>query len=223
MAHRQPLRIVVTNHHKCWLAARDPSLREAMERADLVVAETSVVWAARVLGRPSVGAAWGVELMGRLLDEAAEGGWGVYLLGARAEVVEALARDVPRRWPGARVAGAHHGYLTDDDRERVVAELRSSAPELLLVAMGSPTQERLLNSLGDGGGPLVSLGVGGSFDVWAGAKVDAPAWLRGSGFEWLYRSLQSPRLLRRYAVVGPWFVAAVLRERLTGRTPRMRP
>ena len=222
VARGEALRVVVTNHNKCWLAFRDPVLRACLEDADVVAAETSVVWAARTLGLQGVEPAWGVALMERFLDRASEGGWRVFLLGAREEVNAALAARCRDRWPGVRVVGRHHGYLDPDAETRVLDQVTSLAPDLLLVAMGSPLQERFLSRLPTGGGPRVRLGVGGSFDVHAGLKRDAPAWVRGSGVEWLWRSLQDPRLLRRYAVVNPWFVSAVVRERITGRVPEPR-
>lgn len=216
VAAGRTLRIAVTNHNKCWLGRRDPAVRSFLEDAEVVGAETSVVWAARALGREGVGAAPGVVLMGRLLERAHEGGWSVYLLGAREPVSRALADRMRTSWPGVRLAGRHHGYLTRDDEERVRGDVMTAAPDLLLVAMGSPLQERFLATLPVGKGPRVRLGVGGGFDVHAGMKSDAPRWIRGSGMEWLWRSAQSPRLLPRYLVRNPWFVAAVLRERWLG-------
>ncbi|MHB1193073.1 MAG: WecB/TagA/CpsF family glycosyltransferase [Longimicrobiales bacterium] len=219
VADGKTLRIVVANHSKLWLALRDPVLRSSLEDAELVVAESSVVWAARTLGHKGVGAAWGVVLMERLLDRAGAGGWTVYLLGAREEVNRTLADKVRTRWPGARLVGRHHGYLDGGTEVRVLEELEATAPDLLLVAMGSPAQERLMARLSPAGGPKVRMGVGGSFDVHAGFKSDAPSGVRGSGVEWLWRSLQDPSLLGRYLVRNPWFVAMVLRERWTGRVP----
>lgn len=213
VAAGRTLRIGVTNHNKCWLGHRDPAVRSFLEDADVVGAETSVVWAARALGREGVGAAPGVVLMGRLLERAHEARWSVYLLGARERVNRTLADKLRTHWTGARLVGRHHGYLSRQDEERVRGEVMALAPDLLLVAMGSPLQERFLASLPAGAGPRVRLGVGGGFDVHAGVKRDAPAWIRGSGMEWLWRSAQSPRLLLRYLVRNPWFVAAVLRER----------
>ncbi|MGD2069778.1 MAG: WecB/TagA/CpsF family glycosyltransferase, partial [Gemmatimonadota bacterium] len=109
------------------------------------------------------------------------------------------------------------------EEEGVAEELVRDAPDLLLVAMGSPRQERFMGRLPREGGPTVVVGVGGTFDVLAGRTRDAPSYVRGSGFEWLYRALQSPRLFRRYAAVKPWFVSRVLVERLTGRPPEFRP
>lgn len=216
VATGRTLRIAVTNHNKCWLGRRDPAVRSFLEEAEVVGAETSVVWAARALGEDGVRPAPGVVLMGRLLDEAHRRAWSVYLLGARERVSRTLEDRVRARWPGARVVGRHHGYLTPEDEVRVRGEVMASSPDLLLVAMGSPLQERFLAALPAGTGPRVRLGVGGGFDVHAGVKRDAPSWVRGSGMEWLWRAAQSPRLLPRYLVRNPWFVAAVLQERWRG-------
>ena len=215
-------RIAVVNANKYWLALRDPALRSFLEEADLVVAESSVVWAARVLGREGVRPAWGVALMERLLARGSEEGWSLYLLGAAEAVVQALAERVAERYPGINLAGMHHGYLDEATTARVRVDLATSQPDLLLVGMGSPRQEHFIASLDGSEAPRITLGVGGSFDVHAGLKPDAPPWVRGSGLEWAYRSLLNPRLLRRYLVQNPWFVGAVVRERLTGQTPRNR-
>jgi N-acetylglucosaminyldiphosphoundecaprenol N-acetyl-beta-D-mannosaminyltransferase len=217
VAEGRRLRIAVTNANKCWLASRDPALKAFLESADLVVPETAVVWGARVLGRRGVAPVWGIALASRLLEQAERLGWSVYLVGARAEASDRAAAAIRTRHPGLRLVGHHHGYLGDDRvRGALVAKLEQVRPDLLLVGMGSPLQERFLASLSLTAAPRVSIGVGGAFDVFAGIREEAPGWIRGSGFEWLWRSAQDPRLLARYLVVNPWFVGAVLRERLLG-------
>ena len=58
------------------------------------------------------------------------------------------------------------------------------------------------------------IGVGGSFDVLSGEKEDL-AWVRGTGFEWLFRTLQDPkRYLKRYFVINPWFTWKILQAKL---------
>ncbi|HSG48908.1 MAG TPA: hypothetical protein VLA43_13900, partial [Longimicrobiales bacterium] len=54
VATGRTLRIAVTNHNKCWLGRRDGVVRAFLEDAEVVGAETSVVWAARTLGRTGV-------------------------------------------------------------------------------------------------------------------------------------------------------------------------
>ena len=157
--------------------------------------------------------------MGRLLDRASTGRWSVYLLGAREQVLERLRLRVGERWPGVRLVGLRDGYFDWSEAPAVAEEVVKADPDLLLVAMGSPRQERFLGLLPGASGPRVRLGVGGSFDVYSGAVRDTPSWIRGSGFEWLYRALRSPRLFRRYLVVNPWFVLRVLSDARAARRP----
>jgi N-acetylglucosaminyldiphosphoundecaprenol N-acetyl-beta-D-mannosaminyltransferase len=212
----KPYRVLVTNANKAWQAARDERLGEILDRADLAVPEWAMAWAARRLGIPGVHHVGGITLMVRLLDLAAARGRSVYLLGGRRVVVDALAARLKRERPGLRLVGWHDGYAEGDAWEPVVAEIGELRPDLLFIAMGSPLQEVRIAELAELLPTLrVAMGVGGSFDVLAGLKKDAPAWARGRGLEWLYRLAQDPlRLSRRYLVTNTWFVGRVLRERL---------
>ncbi|HEX6938352.1 MAG TPA: WecB/TagA/CpsF family glycosyltransferase [Longimicrobiales bacterium] len=208
-------RILVTNANKAWLARRDARLRAILEGAELVVPEWATVWAARRLRRPALHHVGGITLMVRLLDEAERNGWTAYFLGARPEAVEVLVDRLRRERPALRIAGWHHGYLDAELDRAVRRELATARPDLLFVAMGSPLQEYWIADAWVEIRARVALGVGGSFDVLAGLKRDAPAWARGRGLEWLYRLAQDPRrYARRYLVTNTWFVAAVLAERL---------
>ncbi|HEX7050688.1 MAG TPA: WecB/TagA/CpsF family glycosyltransferase [Longimicrobiales bacterium] len=211
-------RILVTNANKAWLARRDARLRSILEESELVVPEWAMVWAARRLGRPGLHHVGGITLMVRLLAEAERRGWSAFFLGARPAVVDAMVARFRVERPRLRIAGHQHGYL-DAAADRAVRErLAVLRPDLLFVAMGSPLQEYWIADAWPEIRTAVALGVGGSFDVLAGLKRDAPSWARGHGLEWLYRLAQDPlRYGRRYLVTNPWFVAAVMAERLRGR------
>lgn len=57
----------------------------------------------------------------------------------------------------------------------------------------------------------ILFGVGAAFDFHAGVKKRAPQWMQKTGLEWLYRLLSEPgRLWRRYVLMAPHFVFAVL-------------
>jgi N-acetylglucosaminyldiphosphoundecaprenol N-acetyl-beta-D-mannosaminyltransferase len=216
---RRRCRIMVTNANKTWLARRDARLAEALEQADLVIPEWATVWAARMLRREGFHHVGGLMLMVRLLDEATARGWSVYFLGAQQHVVDRLVEVVAAERPALRIAGAHHGYLDDASDAHLKLELARLQPDILFIAMGSPRQELWMLELPQHAA-TITIGVGGSFDVLAGFKKDAPAWMRGRGLEWLFRLSQDPRnLWRRYAVTNPWFVWQVLRERVRGPRP----
>ena len=74
-----------------------------------------------------------------------------------------------------------------------------------------PRQETWINQLQGRSGGLW-MGVGGSFDVWAGAKKRAPSWMSALQIEWLYRLIKEPGRWRRMLSL-PAFAWEVLRER----------
>jgi len=204
--------IVTPNPEIIMRAAGDRRLARALADADLSVADgVGVVWASGRLGTPLPGRASGADLAEGLLRSAAREGYGVYLLGARPEAVREAAGRVRRRYGASVLAGFHHGYFDVADDGDVVAGINASGARALLVGMGSPRQEVWMWSRRGRLGPCVAVGVGGAIDVLAGRVSRAPAWVRGAGLEWVYRTLREPRRIRRTAAL-PRFVAAVLRE-----------
>jgi N-acetylglucosaminyldiphosphoundecaprenol N-acetyl-beta-D-mannosaminyltransferase len=92
-----------------------------------------------------------------------------------------------------------------------VAAIASARPDILLVALGSPAQERFISSHREELQATAALGVGGTLDVLAGRARRAPSWICRLGLEWLYRILRQPTRLKR-ALAIPRFVLAVLSE-----------
>lgn len=206
----QPSMVVTTNPELIMHAQRDPELAGILGRADLVVPDgIGVVWAARLLGHPVPERVPGVDLTEGLLALAAQRGYRVYFLGAAEGVADEAARRLAARFPGLIVAGTHHGYFGPEDEPRVVAAVRAAAPHILLVAMGAPRQERwIARNLQQCGVPL-NMGVGGSFDVFAGRVRRAPRWVQAAGLEWLYRLVRQPSRARRMLAL-PRFAVRVL-------------
>jgi N-acetylglucosaminyldiphosphoundecaprenol N-acetyl-beta-D-mannosaminyltransferase len=209
----RPHRVTVVNANKFWLMRRDKELAEIVRSSDLIIPEYAVVWGAQRLGRPLRGHVGGIMLLQALLPVCEERGWRPYFLGAQPEVVLDTVRRVLLRHPRLNIAGWHHGYLDAESEPAVLADIRRSAPDILFVAMGSPRQERWIHDHQAELGVPVAIGVGGTFDVLAGRRREAPKWTR-HGFEWLYRLAQDPRLLRRYLVTNTWFVKEIYASRL---------
>jgi N-acetylglucosaminyldiphosphoundecaprenol N-acetyl-beta-D-mannosaminyltransferase len=114
------------------------------------------------------------------------------------------------------VAGYHHGYFADSEEQRIIETITGLKPDILLVALGAPRQELWLDrNMGHLGVPL-AVGVGGSFDVWAGRVKRAPAWTGDLGLEWLYRLVTQPWRARRMLAL-PRFVYRVIKAKFTAR------
>lgn len=211
--HR-PSQHVVINAGKVVQCRHDSRLAEIIRGADIVNADgQSIVWAGRFLGIPVPERVAGIDLMDELLVSAARESWPVYFLGARSHVVDAVVRKSVAVHPNLIVAGHHDGYFSDD--HEVVGAIASSGARILLVALPSPRKEYFIAENLDRLGPLLSVGVGGSFDVYAGQIGRAPAWMQRVGLEWLYRLVKEPRKMwRRYLVGNSVFIWMVLAARL---------
>jgi N-acetylglucosaminyldiphosphoundecaprenol N-acetyl-beta-D-mannosaminyltransferase len=180
----------------------------------LVIPEYGPVWAARTLKTPLKANVRGVGLFLSLIPKFEQWGAPVYFLGAREEILQALVERVKRDYPALRIAGARNGYFQAADEDEIAAGIKASGAAVLFVAMGSPRQEFFVEKYRNKMGVRVAMGVGGSFDVLAGLKQDAPAWTH-HGLEWLYRLWLDPKnLLKRYLRVHPWFVWQVLRQKV---------
>lgn len=191
-------------------ALDDPAAAEAVLEADLCFPDgVGAVWAAGRQGVAGLTRVPGIELAERLLAGAAQDGLSVYLLGAAEDVAEEAARCLAQRLPGLLVAGTGHGYFDPTNEDTVVAAVCASGARVLLVALGAPRQEVFLHRHRHELGAAVALGVGGSFDVWAGRVTRAPGWTQRLGVEWLYRLVADPRRVRRQLAL-PRFVARVV-------------
>ncbi len=201
--------VVTLNSEMTMAALADPELGGAIEQASLVIPDgAGVVWALARQGF-RLRRAPGIELAWRLLEHAALVGWRVALVGSSPEVMAALTSQLHRQLPGLQLVFHAHGYQPPEAWPALEQSLLGSHPDLVLVALGVPRQELWIRHLPDRRSGIW-MGVGGSFDVWAGKKKRAPRWMGALQVEWLYRLIQEPHRWRRMLAL-PRFVLAVCR------------
>jgi len=217
-----PTQHCVVNAHKAVLMERDLRLREIVSGCALVNADgQSIVWAARILGQPLPERVTGIDLFQALLQLAADRGYGVYFLGAKPAVVEKVVARARREHARLRICGWRHGYWTDDEVGDLIAAVRTSNADLLFLGIPSPRKEYWLAEHLQALGVPFCMGVGGSFDVYAGEVKRAPRWMQRTGLEWVFRFAQEPgRMWRRYLLGNLSFLLLVLRYRLRPRGRR---
>ena len=134
----------------------------------------------------------------------------MFLYGGREEALERLRDELPRRYPGLRLAGVRHApfrELSNDEAAEIAAELNASGAEVIWVGLGVPLQEKWMSAMRERLDAPVLVGVGAAFDFHAGLKRQAPDGLQRLGLEWAFRLVQEPRRLwRRYLHYNPRFV-----------------
>lgn len=217
--------IVTANVDIVRAATRDPALADLVTRSEVVVADgMPVVWASRLAGLAVPGRVTGASLVHSLTGRAARENRSVYLLGGEPGVPEAAARVLAGRCPGLRVAGTcspPFGFDDTPDGVRTAVEgVVAAAPGLVLVGLGFPRQERVIEALRAELPDAWYLGCGAGIPMAAGRFSRAPGAVQRVGAEWLYRlALEPRRLARRYlrddAPFAIALLAGALRTRLT--------
>lgn len=193
-------------------------LQSFVDRALLVVADGQpIVWCSRLFGGRLPERVTGIDLIDALCRRAAAAGKRVYLLGSTPVLVAKTIERLRQRHPGLLVDGSD-GHFPVDAPTPPAEEIRSRSIGLLFVGMGTPRQERYIEAQWDRLGVGIAIGVGGSFDVLAGARFRARPWIGRAGLEWLVRMAQEPRRLTpRYLVTNTIFCLLIAR-RLLGQT-----
>jgi N-acetylglucosaminyldiphosphoundecaprenol N-acetyl-beta-D-mannosaminyltransferase len=212
--------VLNVNAHCLNLCYEDPALRGFFNGAEVVFCDgAGVMLAVRVLGGRIPARITYADWTWRLAAFAASEGFSLFFLGARPGVAQVAAEKLKERHPDLKIAGVRHGYFDHSagspQSEKVVDDINAAAPDILLVGLGMPLQERWLmenRERIDAGAVLTG---GAVFDYVSGRLSRGPRFLTRNGFEWLARLLAEPRRLwRRYLLGNPVFVLRVLRQRL---------
>jgi N-acetylglucosaminyldiphosphoundecaprenol N-acetyl-beta-D-mannosaminyltransferase len=215
---RKPHYNIAINAAKIVEFQDDEALRNAIGEAHLLTADgQAVVWASRLLGHPVPARVAGADLMQELLAHSARRHYSVYLLGAKDEVVEACVEKAQKDHPELRIAGYRNGYFRRENEADVVASVRAAQPDILFLGFGTPAKEYFMHRHYRALDVPFVMGVGGSFDVYAGLVARAPRWMQRAGLEWAFRLAQEPRRMWKRYLVGNtrfiWLIARALLAR----------
>jgi len=218
---KKPSMIAVVNANKLWLMSKEPNLDKIVKEADLIIPEWAILWAAKILNLKLDSFIIGSHLFIESLIWAQKKKFKIFFLGATPEVIEKLKVKLKIGYPKLQIAGMSHGYLEKSEIKALINRIKSSNPDILYVAMGSPRQEYWIKEHFTEIQVPISMGVGGSFDVLAGIKKDTPPWARGHGWEWLYRLSQDPKAYwKRYLITNSWIIWNVFRVYLRNKLTR---
>jgi N-acetylglucosaminyldiphosphoundecaprenol N-acetyl-beta-D-mannosaminyltransferase len=161
-----------------------------------------------------------------LAERAAKEQRSLYLLGGTPEANRGAAEKLRSRHPELRIVGCSTPRVSTpvarEELDAIAAELQQQPPDFLLVGLGSPKQEWLIDRLRPQLASTWMIGVGASFSFTAGEAHRAPQWMQRTGLEWAHRLAQEPgRLARRYLVEdAPFAVRLIGRSLASGAIAR---
>ncbi|HEY0340454.1 MAG TPA: WecB/TagA/CpsF family glycosyltransferase [Steroidobacteraceae bacterium] len=183
---------IAINAEKVITCGVDRDLEATVERATLRYPDgAGVVVAMRLKGARSTRVA-GADLWLEVLRQSRGRPVSIALIGAKPEVLTATRRRIEVEFPNVTVSLARNGYDGTRDVDALVRDLERAKPALVFVALGSPRQELLIERFRAVHPAGFYMGLGGSFDIYAGVKKRAPLWMQRRGLEWLFRFLAEP-------------------------------
>jgi len=188
----------------------DAEYAAKVNAADLIIPDgMPLVWMQKLHGEGQAARVRANDLMIMLCAYAEENDLSVGFYGGKQSVIDAILERAKKDFPKLKIVYAFSPPfrpLTGEEDARITAEINRQKPDILFMGLGCPKQENWMwahkNKL-----TAVMLGVGASFDFFAGNVKESPEWLGRLGLEWLFRLTQEPRRLwRRYLILNPRFV-----------------
>jgi N-acetylglucosaminyldiphosphoundecaprenol N-acetyl-beta-D-mannosaminyltransferase len=200
------------------LALKRPFMKDLINRAGIVYCDGwGVVLGARILGARIPGRITLADWIWSLSALCEREGFSYYFLGSREGIAAEAARKLVERHPALKIAGVRNGYFkkSGKENETVVAEINRVSPDILILGLGMPIQERWLVDNWERIDARVAFAGGACFDFISGTVRRAPRWMADHGLEWLFRLILEPRrMFARYVIGNPLFILRVIRERI---------
>lgn len=194
-------------------------LQDVYANASLILTDGKpLLWIAKWYGTPIKEKISGSDLFPLLCEMAARKGYKMFFLGAAEGVAAKAAENLTKRYSGLQVVGTYSppfGFEKDmEEMEKIKSMIKDAKPEILIVGLGCPKQEKFMYHHCKDLGVPVSLGLGASFDFEAGNIKRAPRWMADHGLEWLFRITQDPkRMAKRYLVDDIRIIRLIMKYR----------
>ncbi len=205
--------IVTINPETLMIAEKDIELKEILEddSVSFVPDGIGVVKAAKMIGVDVKERIPGIEIAEKLFEFANESKKSLYLFGAKQEVLNNLKEKIEKNYSNIKLLGMTNGYV--ENKEEEFQKIIKKEPDIVLVALGIPAQEKLIYKYFKDFKKGIFVGVGGSFDVLSGTKKRAPQIFIKTNTEWLYRILKEPKRIKRFWANNVKFIFKIRKEK----------
>lgn len=190
--------IVTANPETFMNSVNDDELRKLLLDKDTIMVPdgVGVIKAGKKIGFNITERITGIDIAYELLEYGNELGKTIYLFGSKQNVIDLMGCTLKNKYPNLKLIGSSNGYVSDKDK--VFEKIVELEPDIVLVALGIPKQEKIIYKYLKKFKKGIFVGVGGSFDVISGSKKRAPKIFIKLNLEWLYRIMKEPKRFKRF-------------------------
>jgi N-acetylglucosaminyldiphosphoundecaprenol N-acetyl-beta-D-mannosaminyltransferase len=164
----------------------------------------------KLKGHKEIARLFGPTVMENFIDWGRNDGLSHFFFGSSDETLTRLKAAIELQYPGTNIAGMlapPFRPYTEWQNDVFIQLINNARPDVIWVGLGAPKQERWMYEHHKQIQCGMMFGIGAGFDYLAGNTRHAPAWMKNTSLEWLFRLVQEPgRLWKRYLSTIPHFV-----------------
>ncbi len=209
--------LIVTPNPEIVMVAKDnPDFASILNHASLVIPDgIGIIKGAKILKTPLKERVAGYDLICHLLENYQDGSRSFYFWGSKPGIAEIAKQKMQEKYPKIQILGAEDGYFDETKKKQTIQKLKELKPDILLLGIGAPRQETLLQELLKENIFKIGIGCGGSIDVLSGTVKRAPKLFIKLHIEWSWRLIKEPWRLKRMMVL-PKFLKEVRKTKKSG-------
>ena len=203
--------IVTPNPEIVMSAQKDLDLKKIINQADLVLPDgIGIVFASQLNKNKIKKRITGYDLVQKIFLMSEKKNFSVYFLGGKEDIVELAKKNMEKKFNKLKIVGCNNGFFSEE--KKVVKKINFVKPDILLVGMGSPKQEKFIFKYKDEIDAKIFIGIGGSFDVMSGKIKRAPKIFIDLNLEWFYRFMKEPKRFFRLMALPRFLFKVITRK-----------
>lgn len=134
--------------------------------------------------------------------------YSLFILGSNEDVNKKAVEELKVKYSGINIIGRHNGYFEDENN--IIELIKETNPQIVMVALGSPKQEKFAAKVNKVLPNILFIGCGGALDILAGKLTRAPKFFQDNHLEWLYRLTLEPKRIKRQKILPIYFVKLII-------------
>ena len=198
------------NASKIMMYGKDPLMKEVIDNSVLPIPDGS-------------GAVIGLKLLHNLkcirldlpktiLELANKEAYKLFVLGSEEKVNKLATEKIQEKYPNINIVGRRNGFFEYEFEYEIIEILKKEKPQIVMVALGSPKQEKFAARVNKILPNILFIGCGGALDILAGKVKRAPKFFQDNHLEWLYRLALEPKRIKRQKVLPIFLIKLLLRK-----------